>query len=90
MSRIRIEAGDVAVAADGSVKITNTSLLNGLVRNQEGTLQILTDNLAKVSLDNLEIDDFGRIIVKHNDAFKAAIEKMARVGGSSSGNNCNC
>ncbi len=90
MAKVTIDAGDVAVAADGTVKISSTSLLNGLVRNQEGTLKILATNLAKISLDDVEIDDFGRINIKNNAPFKAAVEKLAREGGSSSGNNCAC
>jgi len=84
---VQLTPGDVALDKDGNAVISNTSLLNGLVKDQTGTLAGL-QKFGHDTANDINIDSFGRVLVK-NKQFATSVSNAVKAVAENV-NGCGC
>lgn len=84
---VTIAPTDMQVSGN-SVKISNTDLLRGLVKNQGSALATL-GQIAPISAADIDIDHTGKVVV-NNAGFANAANTVVTNGRPTTGNNCAC
>jgi hypothetical protein len=87
--RIEIKGTDIDLSQAGIVKISSPSLVNGLIKSQTSTLDLVEAQLATLDINMLSLDNQGRVVIadqNFHDQIKAkldaltAIEKTLNIG----------
>ncbi|MEG3221983.1 hypothetical protein PD716_15295 [Vibrio gigantis] len=90
-TEVKITKADFAIGEDGKGHIASPSLLNALVKTNPQTLDLLEQLVSPISVDDIEIDEFGRVVVE-NQVFVSNLAAAISndVVSDTCGNNCNC
>ena len=87
-----ITADQVSLSGNDQVTISSNNLANALIRSQQNTISLVSENLAPISTEDIQIDEIGRVIIKNNE-FRVAIskrEELDRVSNGACGLNIVC
>ena len=87
--KVGFTSADVSIGADGKARLMSASLIHGLVKTPKSTLSLLGNVVAPITLDDISIDELGRVVVD-NQPFVASVRALAAKAGDHCGNNCSC
>jgi hypothetical protein len=76
---------DITFLKDGSVAIKSTGLLNAFVHSAPHAIAKLASDVALTSIDNVHIDDSGRIVIDDPQFVEAIKRKLAQQRGKTTG-----
>lgn len=81
---IFINSSDVSAGPPDNISITNMNLVNALVRDQAAVLQFLSSEVSPVNLEEISIDNDGRVVVA-NSTFAKTLRDGAIAADQASG-----
>ncbi|MDF4511698.1 hypothetical protein P3472_11295 [Vibrio parahaemolyticus] len=79
--RIEIKGIDIDLRQDGVVRISSPSLVNGLIKDQAATLNLVDSELAPLDLSKLTFDNQGKVVIadqNFHDQLKAKLNALAK------------
>lgn len=79
-----ITADQVLLSDHDQVTISSNNLANALLKSQKSVIDLISKNLAPVLIEDIHIDNKGRVIIK-NKEFKMAISKRPEIDSASNG-----
>ena len=82
--QVRVTEADVSMGPAEKALVTHTQLVNGLVRAPADTLAALITEIGPLNLDDVSIDEAGRIVIDDIEfatALRRKVEEAAATGG---------
>lgn len=79
--RIEVKGIDIDLRQDGIVRISSPSLVNGLIKDQSATLNLVDSELAPLDLAKLTFDNQGKVVIadQHfHDQLKSKLNALAK------------
>lgn len=79
-NKIEVKAVDIDTTSAGVTKLTSSSLVNALIKDTNGSVGFLSNDIAPITLDKIAVDANGRVVVSDTaftNAMKAKLDQLA-------------
>ncbi|OPY72633.1 MAG: hypothetical protein A4E64_02892 [Syntrophorhabdus sp. PtaU1.Bin058] len=74
---VEVKSNDIDFPRAGTAKLTSSSLVNALIKDQDAAVGLLRECYTEFSLETLSIDSSGRVVIENEGFTKALQSKLA-------------